>query len=71
MTAEELLDLLCEYGHDMRITRAITAEEEQYGCKYIIAYKGIVCGSNIVPPDFVREYIRRHIEHRGWADGRA
>ena len=61
MTAEEMLDLLCEYGHEMRVTKAMTTEEEMYGCKYVLSYKGIICGSDLVSPWFVREYINRHI----------
>ena len=62
MTSEEMLDLLCEYGCQMNVTKAITQEEEMYGCKYILHYKGIVCGSDLVDPGFVRDYIRRNIK---------
>ena len=61
MTAEEMLDLLCEYGHEMRVTKAMTTEEEMYGCKYVLSYKGIICGSDLVSPWFVRDYINKHI----------
>lgn len=62
MTSEEMLDLLCEYGHEMRVTRAMTTEEEMYGCKYVLSYKGIICGSDLVDPWFVTDYIKRQIE---------
>jgi len=61
MTYEEMVDLLCEYGHEMQVTKAITSEEEMYGCKYVLSYKGIICGSDLVSPCFVRNYIKRHI----------
>ena len=61
MESEEMLDLLCEYGHEMTVTKATTQEEEMYGCKYVLAYKGIICGSDLVSTGFVREYIKRHI----------
>ena len=61
MTPEETIDLLCEYGNEMRVTKAITEEEEMYGCKYIISYKGIICGSDLVSSSFVRDYIKREI----------
>lgn len=62
MTPEEMLDLLCEFGHEMGVTKAITAEEQMYGCKYVLHYKGIICGSDLVDPGFVRDYIRRNIK---------
>lgn len=62
MTSEEMLDLLCEFGREMRVTKAITTEEEMYGCKYVLSYKGIICGSDLVNPVFVRDYIRNHIK---------
>lgn len=61
MTAEEMIDLMCEYGNRMRVTKATSGEEEMYGCKYVIAYDGIICGSDLVSPCFVRDYINRHI----------
>ena len=62
MTPEEMLDLLCEFGHEMGVTKAITTEEEMYGCKYVLHYKGKICGSDLVSPEFVRDYIARHIK---------
>lgn len=62
MTSEEMLDLLCEYGKEMRVTRALDSEKEMYGCEYVLAYKGIICGSDLVEPWFVRDYIKRHIK---------
>lgn len=62
MTSEEMLDLLCEYGHEMKVTKAMTQEEEMYGCKYVLSYKGIICGSDLVEPWFVRDYIKRQID---------
>ena len=61
MSCEEMLDLLCEYGHEMTVTKATTTEEEMYGCKYVLSYKGIICGSDLVSPWYVREYIKRQI----------
>ena len=61
MSCEEMLDLLCEYGHEMTVTKATTTEEEMYGCKYVLSYKGIICGSDLVKPCNVREYIKRQI----------
>ena len=62
MTQKEMLDLLCEYGHEMCVTKAMTTEEEMYGCKYILSYKGIICGSDLVPPWFVRDYIKKNVK---------
>ena len=62
MTSEEMLDLLCEYGHEMKVTKATTQEEEMFGCKYVLSYKGIICGSDLVEPWFVRDYIKRQID---------
>ena len=62
MTGEEMLDLLCEYGHEMRVTRATEVEAEMYGCTYVLSYNGIICGSDLVSPCFVRDYINRNIK---------
>lgn len=62
MTSEEMIDLLCEYGGKMQVSRAMTTEEEQYGCKYVLSLNGIICGSDLVDPWFVRDYIKRHIK---------
>mgnify|MGYP003309668665 CR=1 FL=1 len=61
MTPEEMVELLCEYDDGMKVTKAMTTEEEMYGCKYVLSYKGIICGSDLVDPGFVRDYIKRHI----------
>ena len=61
MTPEEMVELLCEYDDGMKVTKAMTTEEEMYGCKYVLSYKGIICGSDLVDPEFVRDYIKRHI----------
>ena len=62
MTAEEMLDLLCEYGGDMKVKHNVP-DPEVYdgGCKYVLTYKGIVCGSELVEPWFVRDYIKRQV----------
>ena len=62
MTGKEMLDLLCEYGHEMRVTRATVEETEMYGCTYVLSYNGIICGSDLVSPCFVRDYIKRNIK---------
>ena len=62
VTPEEMLDLLCEFGHEMQVTKAMTTEEEMYGCKYILSYKGIICGSDLVDPWFVRDYIKKNVK---------
>ena len=62
MTCEEMLDLLCRYGKDMRVTKATDTEHEMYGCDYVLAYKGIICGSDLVSPGFVVDYIKKNIK---------
>ena len=59
MTFEEMIELLCQYGNALSVTKATEQEEEMWGCKYVLAYKGIICGSDLVSPEFVRDYIKR------------
>ena len=63
MTSEEMLDLLCEYGGEMKVSHHIH-DPEVYdgGCNYELSYKGIICGSELVEPWFVRDYINRQIK---------
>jgi hypothetical protein len=38
MTPEEMVELLCEYDDGMKVTKAMTTEEEMYGFKYVLSY---------------------------------
>ena len=63
MTAEEMIELLCEYSPDMRVSHTVH-DPDVYdgGCVYTLTYNGIICGSELVSPCFVREYIKRNIK---------
>ena len=62
MDFEEMVELLCEYPQ-MRVSHTIhTPDIDDGGCKYTLAINGIICGSELVTPGFVRDYIKRHIK---------
>ena len=62
MTPEEMIDLLCEYPQ-MRVART-KHDPEVYdgGCVYTLSINGIICGSELVDPGFVRDYIKRNVK---------
>ncbi len=63
MTAEEMIELLCEFGDEMRVSHNVPDPEVYDGdCEYVLSYKGIICGSELVSPGFVRDYIKHHIK---------
>ncbi len=63
MTAEEMIELLCEYSPDMRVSHTVHDQDVYDGdCKYTLSYKGIICGSELVPALFVRDYIKHYIK---------
>jgi hypothetical protein len=60
MTELELKLLVEEFGEDLKIEDAKWLHDEKgynYSCLKVISYKGIVCGSDLVSYDFVRENI--------------
>ncbi len=62
MEAEEMLELLCEYPQ-MRVSYTVHDPDVwDGGCKYTLSINGIICGSDLVTPGFVRDYIKRHIK---------
>ena len=63
MDFKEMIDLIIEYAPDMKVSHMVH-DPEVYdgGCEYCLTYKGIVCGSELVSPGFVRDYIKRHIK---------
>lgn len=62
MTPEEMIELLCEYPQ-MRVTKTVH-DPEVYdgGCVYTLSINGIICGSELVEPGFVRDYIKRNVK---------
>ena len=63
MTIAEMNALKAEYGNDMSISKAIHLHDEDEWNEYVIAYKGIAVGSELVSADFVRKYIE---DHKRW-----
>ena len=62
MTAEEMIELLCEYAPHMKVRHRIHDPEVYDGyCTYELSYDGIICGSELVSPGFVRDYIKRQV----------
>lgn len=62
MDYEEMVELLCEFP-GMKVTHRVHDPEVYDGdCKYELSYNGIICGSELVSPGFVRDYIKRHIK---------
>ena len=62
MTFEEMVELLCEYAPHMEVRHTIHDPEVYDGdCKYTLVYDGIICGSELVTPEFVRDYLKREV----------
>ena len=62
MDFEEMVELLCEFP-GMEVKHTVHDPEVYDGdCKYTLVYKGLVCGSELVTPEFVRDYIRKNVK---------
>lgn len=62
MTPEEMIELLCEYPQ-MRVAHTVhDSEVYDVGCAYTLSINGIICGSELVSPCFVRDYIKRNLK---------
>ena len=62
MDFEEMIELLCEYPQ-MKVSHTIHDPEVYDGdCKYTLSINGIIVGSELVSPGFVRDYIRKNIK---------
>lgn len=61
MRADEMEALKKEYGDDLEITQSYHLHDEDEWNKWVISYKGIIVGSELVSKNFVKDYIARHI----------
>ena len=62
MTFEEMVELLCEYAPNMNVSYTVHDPDVYDGdCKYTLSYYGLICGSELVSPEFVRDYIKNTI----------
>jgi len=52
-----------EYGAKLRIDRAVVLhDEEDQGNRFVISYDGIICGSELVSLETVRNYIKNVLQ---------
>ena len=59
MTLKEMHELKYRHGKEFRIGRAIHLHDEDERNEYVLTYRGIIVGSELVDRQFVEENIEK------------
>lgn len=62
MTMMEMMELKKEYGPEMMITKSVHMHDEDEDNKYVIIFKDVIVGSELVSKSFVRQYIADNVK---------
>ena len=62
MTYSEMIGLCNEYAPNMVLYKACKLHDEDNLNKYVLVYKGVIVGSELVTAESVREYIKTEVE---------
>lgn len=60
MSILEIYELLREYGNEMEVRKAVHLHDEYEKNEYVITYRGVMVGSELVDADSVRYYIKKY-----------